>query len=262
MGAKDIFVKPISSRDANRICKMFHYSKKVVNNSQLHFGVFFKGHCEGVLQYGPSLDKRKTLILVENTGWNGFLELNRMAFSDKLPRFSESRAISICHKIIKKNYPHIEWILSFSDASQCGDGTIYRASGFNLIGIKKNNQIVVFPDGFRTTRFVLTDVRRPQTVEIARRYGAKITTRSSMKPFLDIGAKYLDGFQLKYIYFLNKEAKSRLTVPILPFDKIKEVGASMYKGVRGEHENNASTFQVEEGGAVPTSTLQLEVNDG
>ena len=50
-------------------------------------------------------------------------------------------------RLIKIHYPHIKWVVSFSDASQCGDGTIYRASGFNLIGIKENNQIIEFPDG-------------------------------------------------------------------------------------------------------------------
>jgi hypothetical protein len=35
--AKNIIVKPISSRDANKIIKALHYSGKVVNNSQLHW---------------------------------------------------------------------------------------------------------------------------------------------------------------------------------------------------------------------------------
>ena len=45
-----------------------------------------------------------------------------------------------------------------------------------------------------------------------------------------IGAKPIPGFQLKYVYFLNDSAKKRLTVPILPFSKIDEMGAGMYKG--------------------------------
>jgi hypothetical protein len=42
----------------------------------------------------------------------------------------------------------------------------------------------------------------------------------------------LDGFMIKYIYFLNQSAKERLTVPILPFSKIDEIGAGMYKGLK------------------------------
>ena len=70
--------------------------------------------------------------LVKDTKWNDFLELNRMAFDDYLPKNSESRSISVAMKLIKKHYPNIEWVVSFADGTQCGDGTIYRASGFRL----------------------------------------------------------------------------------------------------------------------------------
>lgn len=228
--AKEILVKPISAKDANIICKRNHYSGSVVTNSQLHLGVFFHGKCEGVMQFGPSLDKSKMVTLVRETGWNGFIELNRMAFSDKLPRNSESRALSIAFKIIKRNYPQIKWVVSFSDGAQCGDGTIYRASGFDLVGIKKNNQIIEFPDGFRTTRFVLTCSTRPQKFNIAKKYGIKVDSSASLKPFLEFGCRVLLGYQLKYIYFINKECKNRLTVPILPFSTIEKMQAGMYKG--------------------------------
>jgi hypothetical protein len=37
--------------------------------------------------------------------------------------------------------------VSFADGTQCGDGTIYRASGFVLTGIKENDQIWQAPSG-------------------------------------------------------------------------------------------------------------------
>ena len=43
-----------------------------------------------------------------------------------------------------------------------------------------------------------------------------------------IGAKKLNGNQLRYIYLIDKTCK--ITVPILPFSKIDEMGAGMYKG--------------------------------
>jgi hypothetical protein len=36
------------------------------------------------------------------------------------------------------------------------------------------------------------------------------------------------GKQLKYVYLIDKSCK--ITVPILPFSKIDELGAGMYKG--------------------------------
>lgn len=44
----------------------------------------------------------------------------------------------------------------------------------------------------------------------------------------EIGAKPIIGFQLRYIYLIDKTCK--ITVPILPFSEIDKHGAGMYKG--------------------------------
>lgn len=100
--AKEIVVKVIPSKIANEFIARHHYSKKIVQNSSLHFGAFLDNKLHGVLSYGSPLDKRKVLQLVHNTGWNDMLELNRMAFDNYLPKNSESRCISISLKLIKK----------------------------------------------------------------------------------------------------------------------------------------------------------------
>ena len=145
--AKDIIVKVIPAKIANEFVKRHHYSGKVVQNSQLHFGAFLDGNLHGVMSFGPSLDKRKIVGMVEGTKWNEFIELNRMAFDDYLPRNSESRCIGIACKMIRKQAPHIKWIISFSDGTQCGDGTIYRASGFLLTSVNTSMNLVRRADG-------------------------------------------------------------------------------------------------------------------
>ena len=262
--AKQIHVAPISSKDARALVQRVHYSGKTVNNSQLHLGVFLEGKLEGAMQFGPSLDKRKIQGLVSGTGWNGFLELNRMAFSDRLPRNSESRALSVAFRMIKKTYPHIEWIVSFADGAQCGDGTIYRASGFVLTGIKKNNSLWVAPTG---AVFPETSLRPgiggAKQIEKAKAISRTTVTKgkhmvgggSTMRPFVDAGFKPIPGFQLRYIYFLNTSAQSRLTVPIIPFVKIDEMGAGMYKGIKRDKQATAEDHS-DSGGAAPTVTLQ------
>lgn len=45
-----------------------------------------------------------------------------------------------------------------------------------------------------------------------------------------VNGRILAGFQLRYIYFIDKECRNNLTVPEIPFSKIDEVGAGMYKG--------------------------------
>lgn len=246
--AKEIIVKPISSQDAARIVKSCHYSGKVVQNSQLHFGVFLDGKCGGAMQFGPSLDKRKMLGIVEGTTWNGFLELNRMAFADWLPRNSESRAIAIAMRLIRKAYPHVEWVVSFADATQCGDGTIYRASGFVLTGIKENNQVIRLESGEIASR-------------ITYQKGQHIL-KNSGKAKAPESAESLKGFQLRYLYFLNPAARSRLTCQILPFTEIQRRGAGMYRGKpkqsAGSDTSDTPAFQAGEGGSLPTPALHSQ----
>lgn len=251
VSAKDIILRQITAQEANALVRRVHYSGKVVNNSQLHIGVFLNGKLEGAMQFGPSLDKRKVGGLVEGTGWNEFLELNRLAFSDRLPRNSESRALGVALRLLRKNAPHVKWVVSFADAAQCGDGAIYRAAGFALTGIKKNSQVWIAPNGEVTTRVTVTK-------------GGNIleTGGASMKSFKAAGFKPLSGFQLRYIYFIDKTYKERLTVPILPFTEIDRLNARMYKGKRATSETiDTSDHQSEEGGAAPTVALQSEKVD-
>ena len=249
--AKRIIVKPISSRDANRIVQSLHYSGKTVQNSQLHLGVFLDGKCGGAMQFGPSLDKRKMLGLVEGTLWNEFIELNRMAFADWLPRNGESRAIGYAFRWMKKQYPQIKWCVSFADGCQCGDGTIYRASGFVLTAIKPNAEIWSVPG----KGAVASSSLRPGIGTM--QYASETRGGSSMQWFVNNGATRLKGYQLRYIYFLDPTARERLTVPILPFSEIDRQGAGMYKGkprVRSV-DSDTSGDQPEMGGANPTRTL-------
>lgn len=228
--AKDILVKPINARAANALVRKVHYSGKVVPNSNLHFGVFLSDKLEGVMSFGSPMVKKLAHGLVEGTTWNGMLELNRMAFSDALPKNSESRAMGVAFRLIKKHYPHIEWILSYSDGTQCGDGTIYRASGFWLTGIKENKSIIAFPDGSRYAFMTLKAHWDSDAVKgLCDRLGVTVKPRSTAE-WQKVGGKALSGYQLRYIKPLKKDVKDRLLVPILPFSKIDEVGAGMYKG--------------------------------
>tara|TARA_S200002703_G_scaffold38089_3_gene33385 strand:- start:3808 stop:4476 length:669 start_codon:yes stop_codon:yes gene_type:complete len=207
--AKEIKVKIIKSKVANDFVKKYHYSGKVVNLSNLHFGCFLDDKLHGVMSYGPPMDKRNVINLVEtsnigiNQKWNEMLELNRMAFDDYLPKYSESRCIAISIRLIKKNAPQIKWLLSYSDATQCGDGTIYRASGFKLTQINKNGTIYKLANG----------------QIVAKRGDSKYNFKD---------AKPLKGFQNRYIYIIDKKAK--LNCKNLNFSKIDELNAGMYKG--------------------------------
>lgn len=208
--AKEIIVKVIPSNIANEFVKKTHYSGKVVPNSKLHFGCFLDDKLHGVMSFGSPMDKSKVLPLVQPSLWNEMLELNRMAFNDYLPKYSESRCIAIAIRLIKKNAPHIKWILSFSDGTQCGDGTIYRASGFVLTSIKNNTGQRIDEATGEVFSQVTFSAHRPNDKD----YWKTL--------------KKLEGFQLRYIYLIDKTCK--ITVPIVDFKEIDAMGAGMYKG--------------------------------
>jgi hypothetical protein len=220
--AKEILVKVIPSKVANEFVKLNHYSGKVVPNSTLHFGCFLDDKLHGVMSYGPSINKKGTINLVKGTGWNEFIELNRMAFDDYLPKYSESRCIAISIKLIKKNAPHIKWIISFADGTQCGDGTIYRASGFNLVGIAISGQVFDF-NGEIVHGKILWDKSLVKGWTVSDDCMNKLRAKGHK-------IERLNGFQLKYIYFIDKTKIKDLSIPILPFSKIDELSAGMYKG--------------------------------
>lgn len=225
MSAKEIILKPIDSKKANEFVKKHHYSWKVVNNSQLHFWVFYKNILGWVMSYWPSTDKSKLIWLVEGTGWNEFIELNRMAFSDLLPKNSESRAIAISIKLLKKNAPHLKWIISFADGCQCWDGTIYRASGFELSQIKKNwsSSIIWLPNW---------DVIATLQLRNGGGYKKDMSKKgySNYIDYLDNehkGWHALEWYMLRYIKHIQPNLKRNYE--ILPYSKIQEMWAWMYK---------------------------------
>ncbi len=227
---KEIEIKVIPAAVANPFVKKHHYSGKVVNNSQLHFGAFLDGRLHGVLSYGPSMDKRKIIGLVEGTEWNCFLELNRMAFDDYLPRNSESYCIGATLRMIHKKAPQVKWIVSFADGTQCGDGTIYRASNFILTGIQVNKTIIRMPDGSAVAGLTLDLQQRSTKEKYDKLCGLDPTKRYTRNDYIKAGAEAIQGYMLRYIYFLDPKWRKRLTVPEIPFSKIDEIGAGMYKG--------------------------------
>lgn len=250
--AKDLRIAPIAAKNAIEIVRRVHYSHTYVRNSQLHLGAFWNGRLEGVMSFGPSMDKSKTIGLVRGTAWNGFLELNRMAFSEALPRNSESRALSVAFRLIRKAYPHIEWIVSFADGQQCGDGTIYRAAGGVLTGYSSGSmwelppELVPFNGGLPVAHRVKVQnkVSRLSKHMLAMSGGRNYSMEGWARRF---GGRILEGYNFRYIFFLNPKAKDRLTVPVLPYATIDKLHARMYRG------KNISAGEAGDGGDQPHS---------
>lgn len=232
--AKDIILRPIPSREARAFIRANHYSGSVANNSNLHVGVFLGGKLEGAMQLGPPLDKSKLLGLVEGTRWENMAELNRMAFTDVLPPNSESRALGVLARVLRTHAPQLKWIVSFADATQCGDGTIYRAAGFDLTMIKESNNLARFPNGQVIHKITFqSSPTSPREMLGGRSFYDVTGGRHDWGKFLrETGGVIVPGHQIRYVKFIDPSWSDRLTCERLPYSEIDRVGAGMYRGER------------------------------
>lgn len=204
MSAKDLILMPLSRAESDACVLAWHYSGRPYNKSVLHCGAFLDGRLCGVLAWGPGVDTRKLIGLIPGTPWDGYLELNRMAFSPALPRNSESRALALCVRMMRKNAPWLRWLVSFADGAQSGSGTIYRAAGWALTQARENSTLwrtasgaVVSTVGVRTSARLRAelggrDVRRAgcsRLVGQMRRY---------MMPMCDEAATAIAAMRIDY----------------------------------------------------------------
>ena len=115
-----------------------------------------------------------------------------------------------------------------------------------LTGITKNTTIIQFPDGERVASTSLTaNWNTPQVLNLYKKYGIE----RRYYPLKELnaalsdrgGVRFVPGYMLRYIYFIDKKSRAKLTVPEIPFSKIDEIGAGMYKGenISREERNEA-----------------------
>lgn len=139
---KNYYVKEIPKEEGAKIIKEFHYSHKNIGYSTLYLGVFSNetDTLKGCLSFGKCLNADATPPkILKGSNRNNMYELNRMVMSDDSPKLSESQAIGLCLKYIKRNYPHILYILSFSDGKEGNFGIIYQATNWTYLGYLKSS---------------------------------------------------------------------------------------------------------------------------
>jgi hypothetical protein len=219
MSARDIDLRIIDRHEADECVRRWHYSGRTYVKSVLHVGVFYEGRLQGAIQCGEGVCTPCMAHVVEGTTAETYIEINRMAMSDALPRNSESRALSVLWRIIRRERPRVEWVVSYSDATQCGDGAIYRAAGMLLTQCRRNATLWSTPDGR-----VVSDVGIRTSAAMQSIYGER------KREWRANGLAPLRGYQLRYIKILQPDALSRMRVRVLPYESIP-ADARMVRGV-------------------------------
>lgn len=212
MDIKDIYIKEIDSKLANRLICENHYSATVPKGVKFHLGIFIDETLYGVAQFGFGIMPQKTCQWVKGTTKDEYLELNRLWISDKLGKNAESNSISKCIKYVKEKKPELKWIISFADGMMGKVGTIYQATNFIYTGFRKDGGIWMTKEGQRIHSISLW--HKHKTInrgELEKIYG---------KPLYKVF-----GGQHRYFYFYDKALIKELQVDILPYpkgDKLKD----------------------------------------
>ena len=133
-GSPELRVEAVESWLCRMVITAKHYSGRFVNNGYVHLGIFSHRHLVGVMQWGYALNPNSGKRVVADTGNREYLELNRLWVHDRMPRNTESRAISYALKYIKRAYPSVQWVQSFADERCGGGGIVYQACSFEFIG--------------------------------------------------------------------------------------------------------------------------------
>lgn len=125
----------VADRDAaNSYIRAHHYSGTVCMNSVDHFAVGVGGRLVGFLQFGYAMNPSSGGGILPGLAKGEWCELNRMHLSDEAPRYTESRAISACIKILRHNNRRLRLIQSFADERCGGFGVVYQACSFLYLG--------------------------------------------------------------------------------------------------------------------------------
>lgn len=203
-GSRDFYVALIPCALAREMILRNHYSHRIVNNSYVHLGVFYRRNLTGVLQFGYALCPARAGKVVQGTGNTEYLELNRMWLADVAPRNSESKALSYSFKFIRVAMPQVAWVQSFAD-ERCGRlGVVYQAANFLYCGHHVTEFLFLDGDYYHDL-LVTAHMKGGQRGRILR---ANLD-RAIRQKFR----------QFRYVYFLKKNWRARLRLPVLPYPK-------------------------------------------
>lgn len=138
MENKKYYIEQISSSKAYQFTSHYHYSGVGFKKAKINLGVFCKENdlLVGVLQWGCSAQEgiRLDRYVKEPINKEEYLELNRFCMADSEGKNSESQAISLAIKWLKKNKPEIKLLVSYAGRKEGNYGFIYQATNWEYLG--------------------------------------------------------------------------------------------------------------------------------
>ena len=207
---QSIQVRPVSVKIAKEIILRNHYLHSLPGGTQMTFGVFLGQRLLGALALG--VGPFNAYRLVEGAAPTDCLTLSRLWLSEELPKNSESRALGVVLRSLRR-HTDLKFLLSYADPAQGHLGIIYQATGWIYTGLSQAMPLYDLGDG---------QIRHSRS--LAHGYGTH-----SIRHFQHKGVPIEVINQPpkhRYVYFLDPMWRGKLKAPKLPYPKREVLDAS------------------------------------
>lgn len=200
-------IKPIPTDVAYQAISKWHYSRVMPKITHVCYGAFTDGALVGAITFGWGVRPLHTIKkLFPGLESKDYWEIGKMAFTDALPRNTESNFLSRVIKHIKKTFPEKKLIYTWADGMLGKPGYVYQASNF-LYGGYIWTDCYFDKDGER--------IHPRQSAAILNKFkDNKRKARPSHEQLVELGIEHYYGKQFRYVYLLkdNKELLQQSTV--------------------------------------------------
>ena len=143
----NFLIKSVPRKEIKDFVERNHYSHNI-NGLKISTctGLYIQNQLVGACVFGR----------LSTTAWKKFsdsenkvMELRRVVLIDELPKNSESYFIRRSIKIMRKENPEVEILVSYADPEYGHNGIIYQALNFLYIGDTPQDKILITPEGKR-----------------------------------------------------------------------------------------------------------------
>lgn len=182
-------------QEADKVISKYHYSKKATKNSFLSIRV---NDGQGYMQLGYGIRPAIKSSICEDITKGNYAEFDRMWLSDDLPKNSESMAIGLLIKLLRRIKPELKYLITYADESAGNQGTIYKATNAFRLGS--------IPCDF----YILENGERVHPVSMYHRHGSrsKATLEAIYPNIRHIKGEYR---QFRFLYILDRKIKRNFT---------------------------------------------------
>ena len=192
---------PIPQRVAAELVRARHYLHAPASAVRLSLGVFGGGELVGCAIFNPG--PRNGHRLLRDATQADVLHLARFWLDDRAPRNSESRALGIIARHLRR-HTAVKALLAYSDPAAGHSGMIYRAAGWLFLGEADAQPLMSVNGGPPRHLRSVASVLHSHSADYLRRHGFEVT----MVPTTP---------KLRYLLLLDPAWRDRLLVAPRPY---------------------------------------------